>query len=95
MSAVYQSLTFEKAPIWERVPVGAIDRFHWETATPYRPQSFFQLCFVKEKGVFVRLWTDETDCALSAKSATTPYGRTAVSNASFSRARAAATLTWR
>ena len=61
MSAVYQSLTFEKAPIWERIPVGAIDRFHWETATPYRPQSFFQLCFVKEKGVFVRLWTDETD----------------------------------
>ena len=61
MSAVYQSLTFAKAPAWEKVPVGAIDRFHWETADPYRPKSFFRFCFVKGKGVFVRLWTDETD----------------------------------
>ena len=61
MSAVYQSYTFETAPIWDAVPIGAIDRFHWEGVDPYRPKSFFQLCFVKDRGVYARLWTDETD----------------------------------
>ena len=60
MSTVYQSYTFETAPIWDAVPVGAIDRFHWEGADAYRPKSCFQLCFVKGQGVHVRLWTDET-----------------------------------
>ena len=60
MSTVYQSFTFASAPIWDRVPVGAIDHYHWETNAPYRPQSFFQLCFVKNKGVFARLWSNET-----------------------------------
>ena len=61
MSTVYQSFSFSTAPIWDRVPVGAIGHYHWESDTPYRPKSFFQLCFVKDKGVFVRLWSDETD----------------------------------
>jgi hypothetical protein len=61
MSTVYRSYAFETAPIWEHVPVGAIDRFHWESGAPYRPKSFFQLCFVKGEGVRARLWTDETD----------------------------------
>ena len=61
MSTVYQSFSFASAPIWDRVPVGAIGHYHWESDTPYRPKSFFQLCFVKNKGVFARLWSDETD----------------------------------
>jgi hypothetical protein len=61
MSTVYRSFTFESAPIWDAVPVGAIDHFHWEPESPLRPKSFFQLCFVKEKGIFARLWSDETD----------------------------------
>ena len=59
--SVYQSLTFSSAPIWERVPVGAIRQFHWESDPPYRPHSFFQLCFVKNRGVYARLWSDETN----------------------------------
>lgn len=61
MSTVYQSFSFTTAPIWDRVPVGAIGHYHWESDPPCRPQSFFQLCFVKNKGVFARLWSDETD----------------------------------
>lgn len=60
MRTVYQSFSFSTAPIWDRVPVGAISHYHWETKAPYRPKSFFQLCFVKNKGVFARLWSDET-----------------------------------
>ena len=56
----YQSLCFSHAPDWARVPVGAIDSFHWETPPPFRPKSRFQLCFVQGQGVFARLWTDET-----------------------------------
>ena len=61
MSTRYQSFTFETAPLWSVVPVGAINRFHWESGSPFRPNSFFQLCFVKDKGVFARLWTNETE----------------------------------
>ena len=60
MNRVYRTYAFEQAPIWEKVPVGAIDCFQWETAVPFRPNSFFQLCLVKKQGLFARLWTDET-----------------------------------
>lgn len=55
----YQSLVFETAPDWDAVPVGTIDCFQWEAVVPFRPESYFQLCFVRGKGVFARLWSME------------------------------------
>lgn len=55
----YQSLCFSHAPDWARVPVAAIDSFHWEAEAPFRPESRFRLCFVKGQGVFAHLWTNE------------------------------------
>ena len=58
--STYQSICFSHAPDWARVPTAAIDSFHWEGETAFRPNSFFQLCFEKGQGVHVRLWSDET-----------------------------------
>lgn len=57
--STYRSFCFSHAPDWARVPVGSIASFHWEGETPFRPESRFQLCFVKNLGVYVRLWTNE------------------------------------
>ena len=56
---IYESLAFQAAPDWDAVPVGMIDCFQWEAVVPFRPESCFQLCFVKGMGVFARLWSKE------------------------------------
>ncbi len=55
----YQTLAFQTKPDWDAVPVGKIDCFQWEAVVPFRPKSSFQLCFVREKGVYCRLKSDE------------------------------------
>lgn len=61
MSKTYETFCFETTPDWEKVPVGKIDCFQWEEKEPFRPQSVFQMCFVKNKGIFVRMHSDEKE----------------------------------
>ena len=55
----YESLAFQRTPDWDAVPVGMIDCFQWEAVVPFRPESRFQFCFVKNRGVFARLTAKE------------------------------------
>lgn len=61
MNRVYETFCFENEPDWEKVPVGKIDCFQWEAKRPFRPQSEFQMCLVKNKGVFVKMHSDEKE----------------------------------
>lgn len=61
MIKTYQTFTFENKPDWGEVPFGKIDFYQWESEKPYRPHCSFQLCFVKKKGIFLRMQTDETN----------------------------------
>lgn len=60
MKKSYETFCFEGEPDWQKVPVGKIDCFQWENEEKYRPQSTFQMCLVKGKGVFVKMHSDET-----------------------------------
>lgn len=55
----YETICFESEIDWERVPVGKIDCFQWEEDPPFRPESSFQMCFLKNKGVFVKMNSNE------------------------------------
>lgn len=59
MIKTYETLCFESTPVWSRVPTGRIDCFQWEQAGFSRPESSFQMCFVKNKGIFVKMRSDE------------------------------------
>ena len=59
MIKTYETLCFESTPDWSRVPTGRIDCFQWEQAGFSRPESSFQMCFVKNKGIFVKMLSDE------------------------------------
>ncbi len=61
MKKNYETFCFEKEPDWKRVPVGRIDCFQWEDKKAYRPESTFQMCFVKNEGIFVRMQSNETE----------------------------------
>lgn len=61
MNNVYESFIFSSEPDWDCVPTAEIASFHWENPkNPYRPKSFAQLCAVKKKGFFVRMWSFES-----------------------------------
>lgn len=60
MKRNYETLCFEKEPEWSKVPIGQIDCFQWENEKAYRPKSSFQMCFVKNEGIYVRMQSDET-----------------------------------
>lgn len=61
MIKTYTTCSFEKEVDWNAVPTGKIDIFQWESEPPYRPDTSFQMCFVKEKGISLRMKTDETN----------------------------------
>ncbi|MGN0468769.1 MAG: carbohydrate-binding family 9-like protein [Acutalibacteraceae bacterium] len=61
MIKTYETLCFEDKPQWDKVSQGKIDVFQWESENPYRPETVFKMCFVKNKGVFVKMKTDETN----------------------------------
>ena len=60
MIKTYQTFTFENEPDWNEVASDSVDFYHWESENPYRPLCSFQMCFVKKKGIFLRMRTDET-----------------------------------
>lgn len=59
----YSTFCFEKEPDWAAVPVADINCFNWEKELGvfYRPESHFQMCFVKEKGVWVKMNSKENN----------------------------------
>ena len=59
MAQSYAGPIFDGLPDWARVPIARLESFHWEGEAPYRPASFAQLCAVRGKGVFVRMWSFE------------------------------------
>lgn len=56
---VYRTFLFDNLPKWEEVPIAKINSFHWEHVNPFRPESYAQLCGVRGKGIFARLWSYE------------------------------------
>lgn len=57
----YQTYIFENKPQWDKVPLGKVDFFNWESDDPFRPTTEFKLCLVKNQGFFLKMKTDETD----------------------------------
>lgn len=55
----YYSFCFENEPLWDRVPEEKINCFQWEEGEPFRPDSSFKMCFVKNSGIYVRMVSDE------------------------------------
>lgn len=68
----YLTVCFEKEPDWEKVPVGFVDCFQWENEEKYRPETVFQLCLIRNKGIFLRMKTDETRLRITCKNRDEP-----------------------
>ena len=56
---VYETYVFENEPDWEAVNEGSLDFSNWDSKAHYN--TFFKLCFVKDKGIYLRMRTDETE----------------------------------
>ncbi len=61
MIKTYETYCFASAPDWSKVPVGKIDCFQWECDGFSRPESSFQMCFVKNDGIFVKMHSSENN----------------------------------
>lgn len=59
----YEAVIFPSEPCWAEVSVAPINNFHWEKENFVRPRSYAQLCAVKDKGIYARLWSFEKDIA--------------------------------
>ena len=55
----YETLCFKNEPDWNAVPEGKVDCFQWENEPAYRPNTSFKMCFVKNKGIYLKMATDE------------------------------------
>ncbi|MCM1365526.1 MAG: carbohydrate-binding family 9-like protein [Ruminococcus sp.] len=64
---IYNTFCFKGKPKWDKVPIGAIDCYQWESEAPYRPKNAFQMCFVGGKGIYVRMKTDEKVLRVSCR----------------------------
>lgn len=56
---VYETYVFENEPQWDKVQEGSLEFSNWDSSVHYN--TFFKMCFVKEKGIFLKMRTDETD----------------------------------
>lgn len=57
-TAVYSAYLFEKEPLWEEVSEKTLGFSNWDSETHY--DTFFKMCLVKGKGIYVRMRTNET-----------------------------------
>lgn len=55
---VYKTYLFENAPEWEKVDCEGLEFSNWDSEVHYN--TFFKMCFVKNKGIFLQMKTDET-----------------------------------
>ena len=59
MKKLYRTYTFEKEPLWDVVPEGVLEFSNWDSKISYDTR--FKMCFVRDKGIFLRMCTDETE----------------------------------
>ncbi len=57
-TAAYNAYLFENEPVWDEVCEKSLDFSNWDSEIHY--DTFFKLCFVKEKGILLRMRTNET-----------------------------------
>ncbi len=57
--AVYSAYIYENRPVWDEVCEKSLEFSNWDSKTHYN--TFFKLCFVKDKGIYLRMRTDETN----------------------------------
>ncbi len=62
ITKTYNTFTFQNEPIWDEVPEEKLAFSHWGSEVHYN--TYFKMCFVKNKGIFVKMRTDETQLAL-------------------------------
>lgn len=55
---VYETFVFEIEPCWNDVPEGKLAYSNWDSKAVY--ETFFKMCFVKNKGIYLRMRTNET-----------------------------------
>lgn len=55
----YESLVFDEEPLWDKVKEESLSFSNWDSKVHYN--TFFKLCFVRGKGIFLKMRTDETD----------------------------------
>ncbi len=53
----YSTFSFENEPNWEKVPIGEINNYNWNSKIQYK--TAFKLCLVKNRGIFLKMETDE------------------------------------
>lgn len=56
---VYETCVFENEPQWDKVQEGSLEFSNWDSKIHYN--TFFKMCFVKNKGIFLKMRTDETE----------------------------------
>lgn len=56
---IYSTFVFDGEPLWDEVPEGKLEFSNWDSLIHYN--TFFRMCFVKNKGILLKMRTDETD----------------------------------
>lgn len=59
MNTQYRTYSFSQEPLWDVVPEGSLTFSNWDSKISYNTR--FKMCFVKNKGIYLRMSTDETD----------------------------------
>ena len=59
MNKEYTTYAFERAPSWDEVPEGMLEFSNWDSKIHY--ETSFKMCFVKDRGIYLRMRTNETD----------------------------------
>ena len=55
----YSARLFSDSPVWKDVEEGVLNYSNWDTTVMYDTR--FKLCLVKNKGIYLRMRTNETD----------------------------------
>lgn len=55
----YNTYSFIDKINWQAVPEEKLQNFLWDSATEYNV--YFQMCFLKDKGIYLRMRCDETE----------------------------------
>ena len=59
MKKQYRTYSFENEPLWDEIPEGRLEFSNWDSKIHYDTR--FKMCFIKDKGIILRMRTDETD----------------------------------
>lgn len=59
MKKEYTTYTFENEILWDEIPEGKLEFSNWDSKISYDTR--FKMGFVKGKGIYLRMHTDETD----------------------------------